>query len=172
MKVLVSFLFLCLWAISGHLFADTTIVLKEKAAVTNSFVFLKDLTDGTITNNLSFKIDKDRFYSNQEISMAFGKSIKDLVFVGSGVWIERQIEIPSHQEAVLTNVPEKTEAKEGLYLGKVQKNSAELIYQKGGISVVSPIRIVRKLEKGAYLVENKNSGKIFKIRIDEDATSE
>lgn len=54
---------------------------------------------------------------------------------------------------------------EGVYLRNVHLNLGEMVYQKNGITIVTKVKIKRKLEDNLYLVENISSGKTLRVSL-------
>jgi hypothetical protein len=55
-------------------------------------------------------------------------------------------------------------ADEPIYLKALNKGYGELIYRKAGLTIMTRVRVMRKLENNYYLVENNNSGKMMRVR--------
>jgi hypothetical protein len=62
---------------------------------------------------------------------------------------------------------EGMETSDPSYIENLNKDTADLVYARGYILIRMKVRIVRKLEDGTCLVENKRSGRIFKVKIKE-----
>lgn len=104
------------------------------------------------------------FHEGQNLVLRLsGYTFTDII--GSETNFSLSIPLSSEPVRAITQRDSTGETTESMTLQNIYRSTADMVYRKGPITIITKVKIRRKLEDNSYLVENYNSGRIMKVRV-------